>query len=104
MAPTVDVVNLLLGLAWLGEVNTNQVRRLWLPQHSSDSVQRLLNELRAEGYVERRRWALPQPGRPPILHMPSGRSPSGAGSGSKTTTSTHPTTRSRAPGGWRRTT
>jgi hypothetical protein len=65
MPPTVDVVNLLLGLAWLGEATTEQVRRLHLPQHSSDSVQRLLKELKEEGYVERRRWALPQDRRPP---------------------------------------
>src|SRR5262249_35010024 len=58
MTQDIDVVNVLLGLAWLGEVTTDQVRRLWLPTHSTRSAQRLLKELKAEGYVERRNWAV----------------------------------------------
>lgn len=54
---TVDVHNLLLGLAWFGSASTGHVGRLWLPGRSVIAVRSLLTELRAEGYVERRLWA-----------------------------------------------
>ena len=54
---TVDVHNLLLGLAWFGSASTRHVGRLWLPGRSLIAVRSLLTELRAEGYVERRLWA-----------------------------------------------
>jgi protein involved in plasmid replication-relaxation len=63
----VDVHNLLLGLAWLGEINTVHVRRLWMPTTTRQWVRAVLNELQDEGYVERRRWAQPRSdGRTPI--------------------------------------
>lgn len=57
MRPTVDVHNLLISLAWLGELRTDQVHRLWLGGCDLRSSQRLLRDLREEGYVERRMWS-----------------------------------------------
>jgi hypothetical protein len=54
---TVDIQNLLLGLAWFGSASTSHLRRLGLPEHRRTSVWALLTELRAEGYIERRLWA-----------------------------------------------
>jgi hypothetical protein len=57
MPPTIDVHNLLLSLAWLGELRTDQVHRLWMRDRAILATQRLLRDLRNEGYVERRLWA-----------------------------------------------
>lgn len=57
MRPTIDVHNLLISLAWLGELRTDQVHRLWLGGCDLRSSQRLLRGLRQEGYVERRMWS-----------------------------------------------
>jgi hypothetical protein len=54
----VDVTNLLLGLAYLGEASTEQVRRLWLPDDSPRYTQQVMGELRREGIVRRRDWAI----------------------------------------------
>lgn len=58
-----DIHNLLISLAWLGELRTDHVRRLWLPDHRLQAAQRLLQSLRADGYVERRMWSRWVPGR-----------------------------------------
>jgi hypothetical protein len=55
---SVDTHNLLLGLAWLGELTTDQIRRLWMPDYHARSVRRHLRALRTEGYLACRRWAL----------------------------------------------
>jgi hypothetical protein len=55
--PTIDIHNLLITLAWLGELRTDHVHRLWMHDRALGATQRLLRELREEGYVERRRWA-----------------------------------------------
>ncbi len=57
MRYTVDVHNLLLGLAWFGSASTRHIGRLWLPEHRRTAVWALLTELREEGYIERRLWA-----------------------------------------------
>jgi hypothetical protein len=57
MRATVDVHNLLISLAWLGELRTDHIHRLWMGDRAILATQRLLQELRREGYVERRLWA-----------------------------------------------
>lgn len=52
----VNFENLLVGLAWLGEANTEHVARLWLPGYSQRHVQRILRELMRDEYIERRYW------------------------------------------------
>ena len=59
MAGEMDVLNLLLGLAWLGEASSDQVQRLWLPTGGTHTCCTVLYELKAEGYVTRR--MLPSP-------------------------------------------
>lgn len=54
----IDIENLLLGLAWLGEASTSHVGRLWLPGRHLTTVQRLLASLLEAEYVTRRRWSL----------------------------------------------
>jgi hypothetical protein len=54
----VDVENLLLGLAWLGEASTSHIGRLWLPGKHATTVQRLMVSLLEMEYVTRRRWSL----------------------------------------------
>lgn len=56
----VDATNLLLGLAYLGEASTEQVRRLWLPEDGLRYAQQVLGELRQEGLLRRRDWAIKQ--------------------------------------------
>jgi len=63
-----DLINFLLGLAWLGEVSTAHIQRLWLPQTSLRPVQRLIQNLRQEELIEPRYWygLPPRPRAPPI--------------------------------------
>ncbi len=63
-----DLINFLLGLAWLGEVSTAHIQRLWLPQTSLRPVQRLVRSLRQEELIEPRYWygRAPRPRAPPI--------------------------------------
>jgi hypothetical protein len=56
----VDIENLLLGLAWMGEASTSHIGRLWLPGRHPTTVQRLLASLLAAEYLIRRRWSLPR--------------------------------------------
>jgi hypothetical protein len=67
----VDATDLLLGLAYFGEASTEQVRRLWLPDDGIRYAQQVLNELRQEGLVRRRDWAIKRR-RPPPLDAPAG--------------------------------
>jgi hypothetical protein len=53
----IDIANLLLSLAWLGELRTDQVQRLWMPAATARATQLLLQDLRAEGYLTRRMWS-----------------------------------------------
>jgi hypothetical protein len=46
----------LLGIAWLGEVTVEHVRRLWLPRHTDWAAWKLLNTLHDAEYVQRRLW------------------------------------------------
>lgn len=63
-----DLTNLLLGLAWLGEASSDHLRRLWAPHDQTDKgVRAALGELRRDGYLSRRLWALPRKGGgPPV--------------------------------------
>lgn len=56
-----DLENLLIGLAWMGEITTEQVRRLWLPDRSERTLRRILHQLRADELVERRAWYVSRP-------------------------------------------
>lgn len=67
-----DSTNLLLGLAWLGELDRLQIRRLWFPEKSESTVEKALAGLRREKLISVRAWSLrdeqrqitvPQPGR-----------------------------------------
>jgi len=58
--------NLLLGLAWLGEVATGHIHRLWYPKYAERSVRRILQRLEHDGLIERRLWAIPRKGTTPI--------------------------------------
>jgi hypothetical protein len=58
-----DIHNLLVSLAWLGELHTTHIHRLWMQRHTLRSTQRLLQSLAQEGTVERRMWARWVPGR-----------------------------------------
>lgn len=60
MTYSVDVENLLLGLAWMGEASTPQIQRLWMPRYSYSTVGKYLKQLHRDGLVTCRRWALPQ--------------------------------------------
>jgi hypothetical protein len=57
MRPTIDIHNLLIALAWLGELRTDHIQRLWLPTRTLRATQALLRGLHSEGYLERRRWS-----------------------------------------------
>ncbi|NCC94638.1 MAG: hypothetical protein EOM10_15440 [Opitutae bacterium] len=61
VTPALD--NLLLTLAWLGELSTTHVQRLWMADRDILATQRLLRALLSEGYVARRHWARWVPGR-----------------------------------------
>ena len=67
-----DLTNLLLGLAWYGELSSDHIRRLWAPTDRTDcGVRRALSELRREGYASCRQWALPRPGGGPPQRQPA---------------------------------
>lgn len=51
---SVDVSNLLLGLAWLGELDRLQIQRLWFAGKSVSTVEKTLARLHKEGFIARR--------------------------------------------------
>ena len=53
--------NLLAGLAWLREVNSDQIRRLWFPAYTPQGVRKVLRRLEDMELIERRMWSLPRP-------------------------------------------
>lgn len=53
---SLDQEQVLLGIAWLGEVTVEHVCRLWLPRHTNWSAWKLLHTLCLAGYVQRRLW------------------------------------------------
>jgi hypothetical protein len=55
-----DVENLLLGLAWLGEATTMQIHRLWRPRGNLIHTRRILHDLREHGWIKSRLWTLPR--------------------------------------------
>ena len=48
--------NLVLSLAWLGELDKHQVHRLCLSNRCIQTVENTLRALRADGLVEPRNW------------------------------------------------
>lgn len=56
MAPSVkslDLPNLLLGLAWLGELDRRQIQRLWFAGKSESTVEKTLARLYKEGLLDK---------------------------------------------------
>lgn len=53
-----DPTNLLLGLAWLGELDRQQIRRLWFADKSDSTVEKALSALRREKLITLRSWSL----------------------------------------------
>jgi hypothetical protein len=72
-------INLLNGLAWMGELSKQQIHRIWFPDYSGRTVQRALTLLKNEGLVRQINWNYqhqdqenpekepekPAPGKPP---------------------------------------
>jgi len=56
-APTFDLLNLLLGLAWLGELDRDQIARLWFPERSTSTVEKTLADLGKQGVIQKRNWS-----------------------------------------------
>ncbi len=53
-----DLHNFLLGLAWLGELDREQIRRLWFLDRSESTVEKRLAELRRDGLISARPWSV----------------------------------------------
>ncbi|NCC31604.1 MAG: hypothetical protein EOM24_06195 [Chloroflexia bacterium] len=48
---------MLISLAWLGELSTTHIHRLWMGTHTLRATQYLLRGLQDEGIIARRQWA-----------------------------------------------
>jgi hypothetical protein len=55
---SVDVSNLLLGLAWLGELDRRQIQRLWFGGKSESTVEKTLARLAKDGLIMKRAWSI----------------------------------------------
>jgi hypothetical protein len=53
-----DLTNLLLGLAWLGELDRRQIRRLWFVGKSESTVEKTLARLNRDGVITKRAWSI----------------------------------------------
>ena len=51
---SVDLSNLLLGLAWLGELDKRQIQRLWFVGKSESTVEKTLARLHKGGSIAKR--------------------------------------------------
>lgn len=58
ISPSLDPSNLLLGLAWLGELDRRQIERLWFVDRSQSTVEKTLSRLHDEGLLTRRAWSV----------------------------------------------
>jgi DNA-binding PadR family transcriptional regulator len=58
VSPSLDPTNLLLGLAWLGELDRRQIERLWFVDRSQSTVEKTLSRLHDEGLLTRRAWSI----------------------------------------------
>jgi hypothetical protein len=56
-----DLTNLLLGLAWLGELDREQIERLWFADKSVSTVEKTLAQLRKKGLIAPRAWSIHDP-------------------------------------------
>lgn len=59
--PAFDLTNLLLGLAWLGELDRLQIQRLWFPERSESTVEKTLGQCAKDGLLTKRTWSLHDP-------------------------------------------
>lgn len=57
-SPGLDLTNLLLGLAWLGELDRRQIKRLWFVDKSESTVEKILTQLRKDGLIAKRAWSI----------------------------------------------
>jgi hypothetical protein len=72
-------INLLNGLAWMGELSKEQIHRIWFPDYSVYTVRNALQQLQCEGLIRQINWNYkhqdqenpekkpekPAPGKPP---------------------------------------
>lgn len=49
-------INLLNGLAWMGELSKEQIHRIWFPDYSVYTVRNALQQLQREGLVQQINW------------------------------------------------
>ena len=73
--PGVDLSNLLLGLAWLGELDRLQIQRLWFVGKSVSTVEKTLARLHKEGLIARRSGSVLMPLVPSLVTHHSGSMP-----------------------------
>lgn len=57
-SPGLDLTNLLLGLAWLGELDRRQIKRLWFVDKSESTVEKTLARLHKDGLLAKRAWSI----------------------------------------------
>jgi hypothetical protein len=53
-----DLTNMLCGLAWLGELNREQIQRLWFVGRSESTVEKTLGRLRKDKLIDARAWSV----------------------------------------------
>ena len=63
MTSTDTLTNMLLGLAWLGEVDRRQIQRLWFVDKSESTVEKTLTRLAKDGLIDKRPWSIRDPQR-----------------------------------------
>ncbi len=57
-SPGLDLTNLLLGLAWLGELDRRQIQRLWFVDKSVSTVEKTLARLHKDELLAKRAWSI----------------------------------------------
>lgn len=55
---TFDLINFLLGLAWLIELDRQQIQRLWFVGKSGSTVEKILAQLRKDELITARSWSV----------------------------------------------
>jgi len=58
ISPGLDLFNLLLGLAWLGELDRHQIKRLWFVDKSMSTVEKTLAKLHKDELLAKRTWSV----------------------------------------------
>jgi hypothetical protein len=57
-ADALDLTNLLCGLAWLGELNREQIQHLWFPHLGISTIEKTLSRLRKDKLIAVRLWSV----------------------------------------------